>query len=124
MGGSTYHCKVIGDKGSSYINTLKNRNPYRLRLIICKWRQRAERRRGYVRSALPAIYPTIWFGPNRQRRAKAGQFLDELVKKFGSLSLKKRLECLGTLPLSFWTWITARLGLSQQPSLFRREHRV
>jgi hypothetical protein len=87
-------------------------------------RQRAERMRGYVRSALPAIYPAVWFGPNRQRRAEARQFLDGILKEFGSLSFKKRLECLGTLPLSLWTWITERLGLLQQPRLFRGEHRV
>ena len=87
-------------------------------------RQRAERMRGYVRSALPAIYPAIWFGPNRNRRAEARQFLDDIIKEFGSLSFKNRLECWGTFPLSFWTWITERLGLLQQPALFRREHRV
>lgn len=87
-------------------------------------RQRAKRMRGYVRSARPAIYPAVWFGPNRQRRAEARQFLDDIVKEFGSLSFKKRLDCLGTLPLSLWTWITERLGLLQQPRLFRGEHRV
>jgi hypothetical protein len=87
-------------------------------------RQRAERMRGYVRSAIPAIYPAIWLGPNRQRRAEARQFLDDIVKEFGSLSFKKRLECWGTLPLSFWTWMTESLGWFQQPRLSRREHRV
>jgi hypothetical protein len=87
-------------------------------------RQRAERMRGYVQSALPAIYPAIWFGPNRQRRAEARQFLQDIVREFGSLTLKNRLECLGTLPLSFWTWMTESLGWFQQPRLFRREHRV
>jgi hypothetical protein len=87
-------------------------------------RQRAERMRGYVQSALPAIYPAIWFGPNRNRRAEARQFLDDIIKEFGPLSFKNRLACWGTFPLSFWTWITERLGLLQQPGLFRREHRV
>ena len=72
--------------------------------------QRAERMCGYVRGALPAIYSAIWFGPNRQRRAEARQFLDEIVKEFGSLSFKKRLECWGTLSLSFWTWMKESLA--------------
>jgi len=87
-------------------------------------RQRAERMRAYVRSAFPAIYPAIRFGPNRERRAEARQFLEDIVQEFGSLTLKKRLECWGTLPLSFWTWMTESLGLFQQPRLFRREYRV
>ena len=87
-------------------------------------RQRAERMRGYVQSALPAIYPAIWFGPNRHRRAEARQFLEDVLNELGSLSFKKRLECWGTLPLSFWTRMTESLGLFQQPRLLRREHRV
>jgi hypothetical protein len=86
-------------------------------------RQRAERMRGYVRSALPAIYPAIWFGPNRNRRAEARQFLNDIVMEFGSLLFKERLECWVTLPLSFWTWMTESFGWFQQPGLFRREHR-
>ena len=76
-------------------------------------RQRALRMREYVQSALPALYPAIWFGPNRNRRAEARQFLEDIVQEFGSLTLKKRLECWGTLPLSFWTWMTRSLGLFQ-----------
>ena len=87
-------------------------------------RQRAKRMGEYVRSALPAIYPAIWFGPNRKRRAEAKQFLDDIVKEFGCHSFKSRMECWGTLPFSFWTWMTESLGLFQQPGLFRREHRV
>jgi hypothetical protein len=87
-------------------------------------RQRADRMRGYVRSALPAIYPAIWFGPNRQCREDARQFLDNIVKEFGTLSFKERLACWGTLPLSFWTWMTENVGWLQQPGLYRSEHRV
>jgi hypothetical protein len=87
-------------------------------------RQRAEKMRGYVWSALPGIYPAILFGPNRQRRAESRQFLEDVVSAFGPLPLKKRLECWGTVPLSIWTWITERLGLFQQPRLFRREYRI
>ncbi|MGD8344073.1 MAG: hypothetical protein PVH53_10780 [Desulfobacterales bacterium] len=80
-------------------------------------RQRALRMREYVQSALPALYPAIWFGPNRNRRAEARQFFDDIVREFGSLSSKERLACWATLPLSLWTWMTERLGLFQQPRL-------
>jgi hypothetical protein len=87
-------------------------------------RLRAERMREYVRSALPGIYPAIRFGPNRERRAEARQFFEDIVKEFGSLTLKKRLECWATVPLSFWTRMAENLGLFQQPRLFRREYRI
>jgi hypothetical protein len=87
-------------------------------------RKRAERMHGYVQSALPGIYPAIRFGPNRERRAEARQFLEDIVKEFGSFTLKNRLECWGTVPLSFWTWMKENLGLFQQPRLLRREYRL
>jgi hypothetical protein len=87
-------------------------------------RQRAERMRGYVQSALPGIYPAIRFGPNRQRRAEARRLLEDIVKEFGSFSLKNRLMCWGTVPLSLWTWTKENLGLLQQPRLLRREYRL
>ncbi len=87
-------------------------------------RGRAERMRRYVRSALPGIYPAIWFGPNRDRRAEARLFLKEIEKELGPLSINERLQCWGTVPLSFWTWITEKLGLFQQPKLLRVEHRL
>lgn len=86
-------------------------------------RDRAERMRGYVRSALPGIYPAIRFGPNRERRAEARAFLKDIEQKLGPLSIKERLECWGTIPLSAWTWMTEKLGLFQQPRLLRIEHR-
>jgi hypothetical protein len=87
-------------------------------------RQRAERMRVYLYNAIPGIYPAIWFGPNYERRAEARKFLAEIVSEFGSLSLKKRLECWATVPLSFWTWLTDSLGIFQQPKLYRSEHRL
>jgi hypothetical protein len=86
-------------------------------------RQRAERMRRYVRSAFPAIYPAIRFGPNRERRAEARRFLEDIVKEFGSFTLQNRLACWVTVPLSLWTWIKENLGLLQQPRLLRREYR-
>ncbi|MBN1848627.1 MAG: cobalamin-dependent protein [Deltaproteobacteria bacterium] len=86
-------------------------------------RDRAERMGRYVRNALPGIYPAIRFGPNRDRRAEAIQFLKDIEKELGPLSVKERLQCWGTVPLSFWTWMTEKLGLFQQPRLLRIEHR-
>ena len=87
-------------------------------------RDRAERMRHYVRGALPGIYPAIRFGPNRDRRAEARAFLKEIEKELGPLSVEERLECWATIPLSAWTWLTAKLGIFQQPRLLRIEHRL
>jgi haloalkane dehalogenase len=87
-------------------------------------RKRAERMRGYVRNALPGIYPAARFGPNRERRADAARFLKEIERELGPLSLRERLMCWGTVPLSCWTWLTGKLGVLQQPRLLRLEHRI
>jgi haloalkane dehalogenase len=86
--------------------------------------RRAERMRRYVRKALPGIYPAIRFGPNPSRRNEARQFLEAIEREFGSRSLKERLECWGTVPLSLWTWMTETVGMFQQPRLLRVEHRA
>jgi len=86
-------------------------------------RDRAQRMRRYVRSALPGIYPAICFGPNRARREEARHFLREVQEEFGPLSVKDRLQCWVTVPLSLWTWMTEKFGLFQQPHLLRIEHR-
>ena len=87
-------------------------------------RRRAERMRTYVRDAVPGIYPAIRFAPNRKRRAEARAFLCDIEKELGSLSIQERLKCWGTVPLSFWTWITEKLHLFEQPKLLRIEHRI
>jgi hypothetical protein len=120
------YCKAFETLGPSLVRVMKTWFEGYLTMKSSSrplLRQRAERMRGYVRSALPAIYPAIWFGPNRKRRVEARQFLNDIVKEFGSLSFKRRLECWVTLPLSFWTWMTESFGWFQQPGLFRREHR-
>ncbi len=86
-------------------------------------RERAERMRRYVRKALPGIYPAIHFGPNRDRRGEARRFLKDIEQELGPVSIKERLQCWGTVPLSSWTWMTEKLGLFQQPRLLRIEHR-
>jgi len=86
-------------------------------------RGRAERMGRYVRSALPGLYPAILFGPTRECRAAAGQLFREIQKELGPISARERLQCWGTVPLSFWTWLTEKLGLFQQPRLLRIEHR-
>lgn len=87
-------------------------------------RDRAKRMRLYVRNSVPGIYPAILFGPNRYRRAEAREFLKEIQKELGPLSLKERLRCWGTVPLSLWTWMAEKLDLFQQPRLLRIEHRL
>jgi hypothetical protein len=86
-------------------------------------RGRAERMQGYVRSALPGLFPAIHFGPNAERRQEIRDFLKEIEKELGPLSLKERFSCWATLPLSAWTWLTEELDLFQQPRLLRIEHR-
>jgi len=84
---------------------------------------RAERMRGYVRRALPGIYPAFRFGPNPERRMEALRFMKEIERELGPISLRERLECWGTVPLSAWTWAAEKLGLFQQPRLLRVAHR-
>jgi haloalkane dehalogenase len=85
---------------------------------------RAERMKEYVRSAVPAIYPAVLFGPNKDRRADARELLSEIMQEIGQLSLKERLFCWATIPLSLWTWLAERLNILQQPRLLRIEHRL
>jgi len=87
-------------------------------------RNRAERMCRYVRNALPGLYPAIYFGPNRERRREARAFLQAVQKELGPLSLQERVKCAGTIPLSFWTWLTEKIHLFQQPRLVRIEHRM
>ena len=87
-------------------------------------RERAERMRTYVRSAAPAIYPAILFGPNRERRMEAKTFLKAIEQETGRLSWKERILGWSTIPFSLWTGLSSRLNLNQQPRLLRIEHRV
>jgi len=83
---------------------------------------RAERMKEYVRSAIPAIYPPMLFGPNKERRAEARTLLRDIKHEMGGLTMKERLFCMSTIALSLWTWFTARLNVSQQPKLLRVQH--
>jgi hypothetical protein len=87
-------------------------------------RGRAERMKGYVRSALPGLYPAIFFGPNGDRKNEARELLKDIEKELGPVSPKERLFGWATIPLSAWTWLAAQLNLFQQPRLLRIEHRV
>ena len=86
-------------------------------------RGRAERMKGYVRSALPGIYPAILFGPNADRRNEAREFLKDIERELGPVSAKERLFGWATVPFSAWTWLAERLNVFQQPRLLRIEHR-
>jgi hypothetical protein len=83
---------------------------------------RAERMKEYVRNAVPALYPAMLFGPNKDRRADARALLREIRQETGGLSMKERLFCLASIPLSFWTWLTAKLNILQQPKLLRIQY--
>jgi hypothetical protein len=76
----------------------------------------------YVKNAVPALYPAILFGPNKDRRADARALFDEIKREIGNLSIKERLFCFCTIPLSFWTWLAIRLNISQQPKLMRIQY--
>ena len=83
---------------------------------------RAQRMKEYVRGAVPALYPVILFGPNRARRTDARGLLDEIRQETGKLSMKERLLGLASIPLSFWTWLTSKLNICQQPKLLRIQY--
>jgi hypothetical protein len=87
-------------------------------------RGRAERMKGYVRSAIPGLYPAIFFGPNGDRKNEARELLKGIKKELGPVSPKERLFGWATIPLSAWTWLAAQLNLFQQPRLLRIEHRM
>jgi len=80
--------------------------------------------RDYVRSSIAALYPAMVFGPNKDRRAEARRFLKEVEMEMGPLTIRERLFCWATLPLSLWTWLAAKLDIFQQPKLLRIEHRL
>ncbi len=80
---------------------------------------RADRMRGFLRSTLPALYPALLFGPNKDRRAEAKELLREITAATGKLTVKERFFCFATLPLSLWTWCAQKLNIGQQPKLLR-----
>jgi hypothetical protein len=108
--------RVIRTWFEGFMNLRNSENPL--------LRGRAERMRDYVRSSAAALYPAMIFGPNRDRRAEARRFLKDVEKKLGPLSIRERLFCWATIPLSVWTWTAAKLDILQQPKLLRIEHRV
>jgi hypothetical protein len=85
-------------------------------------RLRAEKMGECVRSGVAATYPAMLFGPNRARRDEARAFLRDIEKEMGKLSLRERLFCYATIPLSVWTWFASKLNVFQQPKLLRVEY--
>lgn len=83
---------------------------------------RAKRMAEYVRNAIPALYPVMLFGPNKDRRTDAKVLFYKIEEEMGDISIKERLLCLATIPLSFWTWLTMKLNIWQQPKLMRIEY--
>jgi len=87
-------------------------------------RERAARMRTYVRSAAPAIYPAMLFGPNRLRRMEAKRFLKAIAAETGRLAWKERLLGWTTVPFALWAGLSNRLHPHQQPRQLRIEHRT
>ena len=83
---------------------------------------RAKRMKKYIRDTVPALYSAILFGPNKARRADAKNLLDEIRQETGELSVKERLLGLASIGLSFWTWLTLKLNICQQPKLLRIQY--
>ncbi|UCH80224.1 MAG: hypothetical protein JSW20_10820 [Nitrospiraceae bacterium] len=83
---------------------------------------RAERMKEYVRSAIPALYPAKFLGPNKNRRDDARKLLRDISQETGKISMKEQLFSLATIPLAVWTWLTSILNIAQQPKLLRIEH--
>jgi haloalkane dehalogenase len=106
--------RVIRIWFEGYRNLRNSPNP-----LLCG---RARRMKEYVRDAVPGLYPAILFGPNRARRADARDLLNEITQETGDLSIRERLLGLGSIVLSFWTWMTLKLNLCQQPKLLRTQY--
>ncbi|MGD8366138.1 MAG: cobalamin-dependent protein [Desulfobacterales bacterium] len=85
-------------------------------------RERAERMRDYVKSALPGLYPAAVFGPNRVQRQRARTLIRRIRAELDISQMSDRLSGWATLPLAAWTWLAARLDIGQQPRLLRVEH--
>jgi hypothetical protein len=86
-------------------------------------RGRAERMRDYVRSAIPGLYPAIFFAPDADRRNEARGFLKVIENELGPVTAKERLFGWATVPLSAWTCLAEWLDVFQQPRLLRIEHK-
>ena len=106
--------RVIEVWFEGYLNLNNSENP-----ILS---DRAKRMKKYVQQSIPALYPAIYFGPNRDRRKDAQILLDKITSELEELSKKEYLFCLATIPLSFWTWFTNKLNILQQPKLLRVEY--
>jgi hypothetical protein len=106
--------RVIRVWFEGYRNLKNSSNP----LLSSRAQQKAE----YVRKSIPALYPAMLFGPNKERRADARALLNEIRKEMGDPSMNERLLCLATIPLSFWTWLATKLNILQQPKLVRIQH--
>jgi radical SAM superfamily enzyme YgiQ (UPF0313 family) len=87
-------------------------------------RVRAGEKLKSVRSAVPAIVPGIFFGPNSRTRSEARALLREVRQETGPFSPLEYVKCAGSTVLAMWTWLINRMGIFQQPGLLRIEHRI
>jgi haloalkane dehalogenase len=85
-------------------------------------RDRAQRMREYVQSALPVLYPAAFFGPNRLQRRKARRLIRLIRSETGTPTISNRLAGWAALPLATWSWLASRLKIGEQPRLLRLEY--
>ena len=106
--------RIIQVKFEGYLNLKYSKNPF--------LRDRAKRMKEYVQKRIPALYPAVYLGPNKERKKDAKLLLEKIICEFGELSKKEYFFFLATIPLSFWTSFTNKLNILQQPKLLRVEY--
>jgi radical SAM superfamily enzyme YgiQ (UPF0313 family) len=85
-------------------------------------RKRAGLMRHFCRNTVAALFPAILFAPSSQARRKAQELLRDIQRETGALTISEKLQSLGAILLSVWTWLMLRMNLLQQPSLLRLEY--
>jgi hypothetical protein len=107
--------RVLDTWFNGYQNLKQSTNPL--------LKNRSVRLGRYIRKSMPGIYPAMLFGPNRNRREAARGLLSAVEREFGPFTISDKILCWSTVPLSAWTFIAGKLGMFQQPRLFRIKHR-
>lgn len=87
-------------------------------------RARAAMLRATARSVLPTLGAPRWLLPSREARLRAAALERDILAATGRKTLAEHLLSPATLALGAFTGATARLGVLQQPSLLRVEHRL
>lgn len=85
---------------------------------------RAERLRSNVRGMMPTLVATALFGPSAEVRARARALHREVIRTTGAQSASERLADAAAPALFAGSSLARRLGVFQQPGLYRTEHRT